>query len=724
MSHNKRLIMLIILCLSVITLADLPYTIVDTGQVRCYNNITEIEYPGAGRVFCGQDAQYSGNQPAYKDNNDGTVTDLNTGLMWTKDPGGKRTYRQVVADASKCKVGGYSDWRLPTIKELYSLILFSGTDPDPMSANSSRQRPFIDTKYFKFQYGKAEDGDRIIDSQYATCTLYGSTTMGGNKTMFGVNFADGRIKGYPIGSTPARREKTYYVMYVRGNTDYGKNDFKDNGDGTVTDNATGLMWMKVDSGKLKAGINKDGKLDWQQALQWAENLEYAGHSDWRLPNAKELHSIVDYTRCPDVTDSAAIDPIFEVTSITNEGGKVDYPYYWTSTTHAKLHEAGAGVYIAFGRALGWMQDRRTSQRQLQDVHGAGAQRSDPKSGDPSQFPYGRGPQGDVVRIYNYVRCLRNNLKSMPSKIRFSPAIGIGPEKGIMRRDPSDIIRVGDLYYVWYTKGRVAHGYDATVWYATSPNGHKWTERGEALARGPKGSWDEQSVFTPNILVAEGKYWLFYTAVPKPFFNRGNKVTKTAIGVAVASSPNGPWQKLKTNPILKPSDDPNEFDSMRVDDACLIVREGRYWLYYKGRQWDNTPGNTKMGVAIADKPDGPYVKHERNPVVPGGHEVLVWPLGTGVMAMINIGLAGIRRTLQYAPDGLAFSKYRDLPTVPNGPGAYRPEAFADSGTGEMIEWGVHIGHKKGFLPFIERFDCRWPRASVGGTALDKRLSPGN
>jgi hypothetical protein len=95
-----------------------------------------------------------------------------------------------------------------------------------------------------------------------------------------------------------------------------------------------------------------------------------------------------------------------------------------------------------------------------------------------------------------------------------------------------------------------------------------------------------------------------------------------------------------------------------------------------------------------------------------------------MAMINIGPAGIRRTLQYAPDGLAFSKYRDLPTVPNGPGAYRPEAFADSGTGEMVDWGVHIGHKKGFFPFIERFDCRWPRASVGGKALDKRLSPDN
>ena len=42
-----------------------------------------------------------------------------------------------------------------------------------------------------------------------------------------------------------------------------------------------------------------------------------------------------------------------------------------------------------------------------DVHGAGAQRSDPKAGDPAMFPHGRGPQGDVIRFYNFVRCVRD-----------------------------------------------------------------------------------------------------------------------------------------------------------------------------------------------------------------------------------------------------------------------------------------------------------------------------
>jgi len=276
----------------------------------------------------------------------------------------------------------------------------------------------------------------------------------------------------------------------------------------------------------------------------------------------------------------------------------------------------------------------------------------------------------------------------------------------MRRDPSDIVKIKGLYYVWYTKGKVTDGYDATVWYATSPDGHAWTEKAEAVARGPEGSWDAQSVFTPNILVTKGQYWLFFTAVPKPFSNAGNKVTKSAIGIAVSDSPNGPWKKLESNPILKTSDDPRAFDSMRVDDACLVVRDGKYWLYYKGRQWDNTPANTQMGVAIAANPSGPYLKHPGNPIIAGGHEVMAWPLGDGVAALVNIGPEGIGRTLQYAPDGLTFSRMQDLTQIPRAAGAYRPEAFTDSSKGTMPKWGIQIGIQKGFLPFLERFDCEW------------------
>lgn len=292
------------------------------------------------------------------------------------------------------------------------------------------------------------------------------------------------------------------------------------------------------------------------------------------------------------------------------------------------------------------------------------------------------------------------------RVRYSPAKGLGPEPGAMRRDPSDIIKVGESYYVWYTKSNVSHGYDATVWYATSADGHTWTEKGEAFARGPKGSWDEQSVFTPNILIAKSKYYLFYTGAPTPFQNEGNQVTETAIGVAIADSPEGPWTKLGANPVLTCGNREPDFDSMRVDDACLLVRDGKYWLYYKGRRWNDTPANTKMGLAVAEEPEGPYEKYVANPVVEGGHEVLVWPIGQGIVAMVSTGPEGIARTLQYAPDGLSFSRMMNLDEVPNAPGAYRPEAFTESDEGQMIEWGLHVGSAPGSLPFLERFDCQW------------------
>jgi hypothetical protein len=321
--------------------------------------------------------------------------------MWQKTPGDKAKYAEAVAGANTFDLAGHDDWRLPTIKELYSLILFSGADVNPRAVTGST--PFIDTDYFDFSYGDTSKGERIIDSQYWSSTEYVSTTMNDAATVFGVNFADGRIKGYPRDIGPRGEPKQEFVRYVRGNPNYGANNFVENGDGTITDLATGLIWMQQDSGK---GMN------WEDALAYAEELKLAGYDDWRLPNAKELQSIVDYTRSPATSNSAAINPVFSVTSITDEGGETDYPSYWTSTTHASSDNTGrSAVYIAFGEALGFMEiPRNSGTHRLMDVHGAGAQRSDPKAGDPDDFPTGRGPQGDVIRIYNYVRCVRGGLQ--------------------------------------------------------------------------------------------------------------------------------------------------------------------------------------------------------------------------------------------------------------------------------------------------------------------------
>ncbi len=409
------LICLIILLMSSFQLLaqQISYPIVDTNQGIFYDNADEISVPQPGDPFYGQDAQFDGNQPDYTDNGDGTITDNVTGLMWSKtcdvnndgviDYEDKLTYDEAVATVSNVTIAGYTDWRLPTIKELYSLIIFSGLDCSGWNGSTNDLVPFIDTDYFDFGYGDESAGERIIDAQFVTKTLYVSTTMNGNATMFGVNFADGRIKGYPYEDVgPSREAKKFYVYYVRGTENYGMNDFEDNGNGTITDIATGLMWSQNDSGE---GLN------WEEALFWVQqkNSEnYLGYNDWRLPNVKELQSIVDYTRSPATTNSAAIDPLFNVTSITNAGGEIDYPFFWSGTTHANMNNGEYACYVSFGRALGWMEiPPYSGNYALMDVHGAGAQRSDPKSGDPANWPHGHGPQGDVIRIYNYVRLVRD-----------------------------------------------------------------------------------------------------------------------------------------------------------------------------------------------------------------------------------------------------------------------------------------------------------------------------
>ncbi len=392
---------------------SLTSPVVDTGQSVCYDAAgLLITCPVAGAATFGQDAQYDGNQPSFTDNGDGTVTDNVTGLVWQQSPdtqgdgdidaADKLTFSEATAYCQNLTLGGSSEWRLPDIKQLYSLIDFSGTDPSGYSgSDTSGLIPFIDTEFFDFAYGDTGAGERIIDSQYATSSLYTAGDL-----VFGVNFADGRIKGYGLTMPgPGNVAKTFDVICVTGNESYGQNSFVDNSDpstgsgqaGTITDSAAGLMWTQDDS-----GIG----MDWAEALAWVETqnaANYLGYSDWRLPNAKELQSLVDYSRSPDTTNSAAIDPLFNATGIINEAGQADFPAYWSSTTHANWTNTpgAAGIYVAFGRAMGYIDGSWV------DIHGAGAQRSDPKMGDASDFPTGRGPQGDAIRIDNYVRLVRD-----------------------------------------------------------------------------------------------------------------------------------------------------------------------------------------------------------------------------------------------------------------------------------------------------------------------------
>lgn len=377
------------------------YKIVDTGQLEFFDNFRTIPEPSREQPFFGQDAQYIRNSPSYTDHGDGTISDCVTGLMWQKNYE-VLTYNEALERVQTFNLSKHTDWRIPDIKELYSLILFSGVDVSSKEMAKLPQGavPFINTDFFDFSYGS--NGERVIDVQLLSSTIYQGTTMGGQSTVFGVNMADGRIKGYPVTNRRTGLGKKFTVRFVRSNNDYGKNNFLDNKNGTVSDLATGLMWQKTDSKKA---------MSWEDALLLAQqrNREYyLGFSDWRLPNAKELQSIVDYSRSPQKTNSAAIHPVFDVSKIVDEGGNSNFPFYWSSTTHKNIRGGNSAVYVCFGEALGFFKPPFSPGRgRLQDVHGAGAQRSDPKTGNPNDYPNGHGPQGDVIRIFNYVKLVRD-----------------------------------------------------------------------------------------------------------------------------------------------------------------------------------------------------------------------------------------------------------------------------------------------------------------------------
>ena len=289
--------------------------------------------------------------------------------------------------------------------------------------------------------------------------------------------------------------------------------------------------------------------------------------------------------------------------------------------------------------------------------------------------------------------------------------GIGKDSLYNRRDNSDVIKFGNKYYVWYTRmdSPITPGYWGTIWYATSEDeGFTWKEQGMALGTGEDGAFDSHAVFTPNVLAYRGKYYLYYTGVkptpgnPDKEFEANSTTDITAIGLAVADIPDGPFVRTKNSPVLRISEDSADFDSFRIDDASLLVKDEKIWLYYKGRSrihGKQGPGLTRMGVAFADRPEGPYEKHG-GPILDKSHEVLIWNEDGGVAS-----LASINRSINFAPDGIEFQVlHSNLSNIPKAPGLYRPEIEDGNPRSQLPGWGIAMVSKKG-LTYLLRFDMK-------------------
>jgi hypothetical protein len=347
--------------------SDLTYPIVDTNQGLLYT-LETVDAISEGQAFYGQDAQYTGNTPSYTDNGDGTISDHVTELMWTQDLSmASMSWEAAVEYCKNLETGGYDDWRLPTVKELWSLRDFA------------QGWPWIDTDYFTLVSDGTDSRQQHSwsSNQYLVEDEYQNEQVVGDPS-FIVNDWTGHIKAM---------SGDRFVRAVRGNTEYGVNDFVDNGDSTVTDNATGLMWSQDDSGE---------GMTWEEALAYAEASEYAGYDDWRLPNIKELQSIADYSGVFPAMDSS----VFNLTELTNIMNQVDYPFYWSSTSNpveGSDGEVETGTVYAWALAAGYNTDPDGY-----DLHGAGSVVFVPKS---EEYFSELDPE---IHRYNYVRLVRGS----------------------------------------------------------------------------------------------------------------------------------------------------------------------------------------------------------------------------------------------------------------------------------------------------------------------------
>lgn len=286
------------------------------------------------------------------------------------------------------------------------------------------------------------------------------------------------------------------------------------------------------------------------------------------------------------------------------------------------------------------------------------------------------------------------------------------EEGVIRRDPTAVILVDGTYHCWYTKGEgetlgftgniedKVFPWDLTeVWHATSEDSITWKEQGPAIQAGERGQYDDRAVFTPEVLVHEGKYYLVYQTVCSPYTNRQYE----EIAIAWSDSPYGPWKKSEA-PILSPSKDgewsgdednrfivksKGSFDSHKVHDPCLMYFNNKFYLYYKGETMGeemNMGGREiKHGVAIADHILGPYIKSEYNPISNSGHEVAVWHQNGGIASLITTD-GPEKNTIQWAKDGINFEIMSYIKGAPEALGIFRPESpIVDDE--HALEWGL-------------------------------------
>lgn len=335
----------------------------------------------------------------------------------------------------------------------------------------------------------------------------------------------------------------------------------------------------------------------------------------------------------------------------------------------------------------------------------------------------------VKRNYDNYMAVRPEQNELYTQFKYTKLKGFEYNDGdgtLTRRDPSKVIYENGKYYVWYTyrhtpvesvgMHRAAEANDtipsadwdlADIWYATSKDGFTWEEQGVAVPRPPKPNPGWRSVTTTDILKWKGKFYLYYQAFMEASGLRGDFCP---VAVSYADSPDGPW--TPANQIVIPNGPEGSWDQYAIHDPYPLVHDGKIYLYYKSdfdKRPELTPSKVRMhGLAIADDPLGPFVKHPLNPVLNSGHETTLFPFKQGVAALvIRDGME--HNTIQYAEDWVNFEIASITELMPTAGGLYVPDAFTDTKDGRGVTWGIsHFTNANGDWTnnhsVLTRFDC--------------------
>lgn len=329
----------------------------------------------------------------------------------------------------------------------------------------------------------------------------------------------------------------------------------------------------------------------------------------------------------------------------------------------------------------------------------------------------------MERLYDKWGLYEDRTNELFSNFKYTELEGLECGTGISRRDPTKVIKVEDLYYVYYTCRKTEsdpQGYDKSsdvipsfdwdlsdIYYATSKDGVEWREEGVAVARPPKPDYGWRSVTTPGILVWEGKYYIYFQAFNETPGGAGGDAAD--VRVAVSESPRGPFT-ISDSEII-PYGEAGTWDSKAIHDPCPIVHNGKINIFYKGHGSDKDKRDISLniggGVAYATDPLGPFEKSPLNPVLNSGHETCVFPFMEGIAAIISLN-GPEKNTVQYAADGVNFEVASHIVMPPIAPGPYVADAFTNTDNGKGITWGLsHVsvgGIGSMASSMLLRFDC--------------------